>query len=97
MLLNLIGEAGELVSKIAKSIRKEGCVIDDNRLWLKLPLEDGVKMDEELRKETGDILWQLAGFCSVMGWKLEDIARVNLEKLASRKERGVIVGDGDNR
>lgn len=97
MLLNLVGEVGELASKIAKSIRKEGCVIDSNRLWSKLSLEDGVKMDEELRKEAGDILWQLAGLCSVMGWQLEDVARCNLEKLASRKERGVIVGDGDNR
>jgi hypothetical protein len=32
-----------------------------------------------------------------MGWDLEDIAKMNLEKLASRKNRGVIAGDGDNR
>ena len=46
--------------------------------------------------EAGDILWQLSGLCSVMGWPLEDIAQANLDKLASRK-RNVIDGNGDNR
>jgi hypothetical protein len=32
-----------------------------------------------------------------MGWSLEDVAKSNLEKLASRKQRGVIDGEGDNR
>jgi hypothetical protein len=32
-----------------------------------------------------------------MGWKLEDVAQQNLQKLASRKERGKIAGEGDNR
>jgi hypothetical protein len=32
-----------------------------------------------------------------MGWKLDDVAQKNLDKLASRKQRGVIDGDGDNR
>nr|CAI9751227.1 hypothetical protein WMHIBSEC_WMHIBSEC_CDS_0051 [Caudoviricetes sp.]CAI9751786.1 hypothetical protein AZFZUZMX_AZFZUZMX_CDS_0051 [Caudoviricetes sp.] len=32
-----------------------------------------------------------------MGWKLEDVAKLNLEKLASRQQRGVIDGNGDNR
>ena len=43
------------------------------------------------------ILWQLSGLCSANGWSLEEIARGNLEKLASRKERGVVDGSGDNR
>jgi len=32
-----------------------------------------------------------------MGFSLDDIATSNINKLASRKERGVIHGDGDNR
>jgi hypothetical protein len=32
-----------------------------------------------------------------MGWDLEDVAQGNLDKLASRKQRGVIDGNGDNR
>jgi NTP pyrophosphatase (non-canonical NTP hydrolase) len=51
----------------------------------------------ELQKEAGDILWQLSGLCSVMGWRLEEIAQQNLDKLADRKSRQVIDGSGDNR
>lgn len=50
-----------------------------------------------MQLEAGDVLWQLAGLCSVMGWDLEQIALMNLEKLASRQKRGVIDGNGDNR
>ena len=50
---------------------------------------------EELKKEAGDILWQLSGLCSVMGWNLEDVAQENLDKLAARKEAGTIDGCGD--
>ena len=52
---------------------------------------------EELKKEAGDILWQLSGLIFTMGWTLEEVAMGNLDKLASRKQRGVIDGDGDNR
>lgn len=52
---------------------------------------------EELQKEIGDIMWQLNGLMTVLGMSAEDVARQNLEKLASRKERGVIDGEGDNR
>ena len=50
---------------------------------------------EELKKEAGDILWQLSGLCSVMGWSLNDIAQMNLDKLAARKAIGTIDGSGD--
>ena len=53
-------------------------------------------IDEELKKEAGDILWQLAGLCSVHGWTLEEVAQQNLDKLADRKQRDKIDGDGDN-
>lgn len=97
MFINLVGEVGEFASKVAKHIRKEKAEIVDNRIV------DGA--DEmltavdmtDLRKEAGDCLWQLAGLCKVMGWTLEEVARENLTKLASRKERGVIDSSGDNR
>ena len=96
MMLNLVGEVGEFASKIAKDIRKGNSAIEENYLvtfqdeymWMR---------DEEYKKEAGDILWQLAGLCWVNGWTLEDVAQGNLDKLASRKERGVIDGNGDNR
>ena len=37
----------------------------------------------------------MSGLCTVMGWKLEDVARYNLEKLAARKQNGTIAGSGD--
>ena len=58
---------------------------------------DALACEKELQKEAGDVLWQLSGLCSVMGWELEDIARQNLQKLADRRQRHVIDGSGDNR
>ena len=99
MMLNLVGEVGEFASKVAKDIRKGNANIDNGNLWLGLErTEDEREAREmELMHEAGDILWQLAGLCHVMGWELEDVAKANLNKLASRKNRGVIDGDGDNR
>lgn len=96
MMLNLVGEIGEFSGKVAKWIRKEKLNISGNKLtkpFAKFTSEDEV----ELRKEAGDILWQLSGLCAVMGWSLEDVAKENLDKLADRKNRNVIVGEGDNR
>lgn len=98
MFLNLVGEVGELASKVAKAIRKEKAMLYFNRLVTECG--HNFMTEEEiadLRKEAGDILWQLAGLCSVMGWSLDAVAKENLAKLASRRERGVIDGDGDNR
>lgn len=100
MLLNLVGEVGEFSSKIAKAIRKEKMLLDQNEHyfihWTNTP-EEIVEFKQELMKEAGDILWQLSGLCNVMGWDLEDVAQMNLDKLASRQTRGVIDGNGDNR
>ena len=95
MMLNLVGEVGELSSKIAKRIRKGYDSIDENNIISAVPVsrEDIA----EIRKEAGDILWQLSGLCSVMSWSLEDVAQENLDKLADRQKRNVIVGEGDNR
>lgn len=96
MMLNLVGEVGELASKVAKLIRKGKAYIDNNKLYINT---DEVSDEEKLliQKEIGDILWQTSGLCSVMKLNLEDIAQQNLDKLASRQGRGRIDGDGDNR
>lgn len=88
MFLNLVGEVGEFASKVAKAIRKEQNCIEYNDLGV-------VTNNEELQKEAGDILWQLSGLCSVMGWSLEEIAQQNLDKLSARKAAGTIDGSGD--
>lgn len=105
MMLNLVGEVGELASKVAKAIRKEEVEIGEvssqfkkyHNAYYYTDKADAATMEQELMKEAGDCLWQLSGLCSVMGWDLEEVAQMNLDKLASRKERNVIVGDGDNR
>lgn len=98
MFLNLVGEVGEFASKVSKHIRKQHYAIFGNYIM------DGQYIDNlddpkaalvELEKEAGDILWQLSGLCSVMGWSLEDVAQMNLDKLAARKAVGTIDGNGD--
>lgn len=103
MFLNLVGEVGEFASKIAKAIRKEQMTIgglygmgkssSNDLIYRKFKEAD--EQEVELQKEAGDILWQLSGLCSIMGWKLEDIAQMNLDKLAARKAIGTIDGNGD--
>lgn len=99
MLLNLIGEVGELSSKIAKDIRKGNIVIGDirNDLTPLMPYDEWEKRHEEYALELGDILWQLAGLAKVLGLTLDGIAQWNLIKLASRAKRGKIDGNGDHR
>ena len=101
MMLNLVGEVGELASKVAKDIRKGNVVIGTNGMESEIipaaPFSEWMERAEEYKAEAGDILWQLAGVCNVMGWHLEDVAQGNLDKLASRAKRGKIDGDGDNR
>lgn len=99
MMLNLVGEVGELASKCAKHIRKGQAEIGLNQFDFigDMTIGEVNVAYDELRKEAGDILWELSGLCSVMGWNLEDVAQENLDKLADRKKRNVIVGEGDNR
>lgn len=92
MFLNLVGEVGEFASKVAKMIRKDKAGIEYDILMMNGCHQCDV---EELQKEAGDILWQLSGLCTVMGWGLEDIAQQNLDKLAARKAVGTIDGNGD--
>ena len=98
MILNLVGEVGEFSSKVAKFIRKREAVVDYNVLITERGNGFVSEQDiADLRKEAGDCLWQLAGLCKVMGWSLEEVAQENLDKLASRQQRGKIDGNGDNR
>lgn len=83
-VLGINGESGEIAEKVKKIIRdKNGQVNDDDK--------------QDLAKEIGDVLWYLAVFADQLGVSLDDIARQNLDKLQSRKKRGVLGGSGDNR
>lgn len=95
MFMNLVGEVGEFASKCAKFIRKGKARFRENNQFC--PISVDAQEREDLRKEIGDCLWQISGLCSVMGWTLEEVAQENLDKLADRQKRDVIVGEGDNR
>lgn len=104
MLFNLQGEVGELASKIAKAIRKEKMWFADddeeanhNEAMQCMTIEERVDFDLGLKGELGDVLWQLSGLCEVLGFTLQEVAEYNIKKLASRQQRGVIDGNGDNR
>jgi NTP pyrophosphatase (non-canonical NTP hydrolase) len=60
-------------------------------------VRDGILDEEGLQKEMGDVLWQVAGLATVMGWSLSDLASKNLQKLADRQTRFAIGGSGDER
>lgn len=82
--LGLSGEAGEISNKVKKIFRDDGGVISDVHR-------------EDLTKELGDVLWYVAQLASELNLDLEEIAEKNIERLFSRKERGVLAGSGDNR
>ena len=82
--LGLCGEAGEVAEKIKKVLRdKEGIFLVEDK--------------EQIKKELGDVLWYIANIANDLFINMDDIAKGNIEKLNSRKERGVIHGSGDNR
>lgn len=86
--LKLAGEAGEVAEKLGKLIRDEGYQVGR-------PLTAAQQL--ALGKEVGDVLWYVANLAADLGLSLEEVAAANLAKLASRKERGVIGGSGDDR
>ena len=99
--LGLTGEAGEVAEKLKKRFRlggagafKPGSVV----LYTKTGQQETyAEFVESVKKELGDVLWYVAGLSSEFGLSLSDVVKGNLEKLTSRKKRGVLKGSGDNR
>ena len=60
-------------------------------------MRDGVFDQDSFLEEVGDCLWYLSMIASELGVPLGDLAQGNMDKLQSRKERGVLGGNGDNR
>ena len=81
--LGLAEEAGEVCGKVAKHIRDT---------------DPGELIDRDMMaKELGDVLWMVAQCAKVLDLSLADIAKGNIEKLQSRKDRNVLKGSGDER
>lgn len=98
MLFGLMAEVGEIADKVAKWKRKKIARIDwDKLVFSTSEIEEAQEYKKQLLAELGDCLWFIAGIAEVAGVSLEEIAQMNLDKLASRKQRGVIDGNGDNR
>lgn len=60
-------------------------------------IRDGKKDDDALVAELGDVLWYVAQAAAAMDVHLSDVAKMNVDKLKSRKERNVLGGSGDDR
>lgn len=58
---------------------------------------DAGEVAEKIKKELGDVLWYLTQIATEFNLPLEEIAKDNLKKLISRKKRGKLKGEGDNR
>ena len=77
------GEVGEIQNKVKKLMRGDRV------------LDEAGKLD--LVKELGDVLWYLTATAQELGYSLENVAELNIEKLADRRSRNVNRGDGDTR
>lgn len=81
--LGLAGEGGEVAEKVKKAIRDDGGFSEEKK--------------QEIAKELGDVLWYVANIANDIGFSLDTICQMNVEKLQSRKERNKLQGSGDNR
>ena len=81
LTIGLAGESGEVAEKIKKGIRNNGGKLDVDAIV----------------KELGDVLWYIAILADFLEVSLEEVAGINIAKLADRKKRGVIKSEGDDR
>lgn len=82
--LGLTGEAGEVADKVKKVIRDGGKEFSPEKRL-------------EIIKEIGDVLWYCATLSRDLGYELDEVAQMNVDKLRSRQQRNILSGNGDNR
>ncbi len=83
-VLGLCGESGEVAEKFKKLIRDQhGQLSEQDR--------------QAIIKELGDVLWYVTSLAHLLGSSLEEVARINNQKLASRRDRDQLHGSGDDR
>jgi NTP pyrophosphatase (non-canonical NTP hydrolase) len=84
LILGLTGEAGEIAEKAKKIVRDHD--------------SDFSHLDKaDLVKELGDVLWYVVILADYFDIPFEEVAEKNIAKLASRQERGLLGGSGDDR
>lgn len=80
-----LSEKGTLINGVMGLCGESGEVID----LVKKHLSQGHPLDREtLAKELGDVAWYLAETAYVLGYPLEEIFQMNLEKLSARYPDG---------
>lgn len=84
--MGLSGEAGEATDKAKKEIRDHLPTAFANS-------DRNIAIAHEL----GDTLWYIATTANQLGFTLQDIAQMNIDKLRDRLQRDKIHGSGDNR
>ena len=91
--LGLTGEAGEVAEKVKKLYR------DDEINFMRDDMMDELtpEQSKELALELGDVLFYIAAIAGDIGYGLEEIADMNIDKLASRRKRNKLSGSGDLR
>ena len=83
-VLGLTGEAGETADKVKKVLRdKNGQISAEDK--------------QEIAKELGDVIWYVASIARYLELPFSEVAKMNVEKLTSRKNRNKLHGAGDNR
>ncbi len=81
-VLGLLSEAGEVAGVFNRLIRGD---------------YDADTAANKLHYELGDILWNVAAICNDNEWTFEEVMKNNIDKLESRRIRGMLLGQGDNR
>ena len=83
-ILGIGGETGELIETVKKHFRDDYGKMTTERM-------------DSIISEAGDIMWYLARLCSMFNIEFEEVFVTNCLKLAERKKKNMIHGDGDNR
>lgn len=92
-MVGVAGEAGEIANMCQKVMRGD---YDAEQLARPRTHADRVRR-EKLLDEMGGVFYFLHALCWQLNVKPEVVLQMNAETLMSRKERGTIRGDGDDR
>lgn len=65
--------------------------------WLRGDKVNEMDLLPKALSEAGDVLWNLSAACGELGISLQEVLDYNVNKINSRRERGVLKGSGGDR
>lgn len=71
--------------------------VEDHGCMIKSVINNFDQVKQDLIKEVGDLHWYTTRLLQEIGVTWEEVEKVNLEKLLKRKDKGLLMGKGDNR